>query len=139
MDRKAMAATYTVVTMEEMTKFLGRTFGGLKPRTTEVRGEYVTDLFFNDRKSVGVRVWTSIPAHSTSGADVGQDAIRVQFFNFTRGMPMLILLKDGGWTKQGKAPIVKRTQGWRDNLRERVDDWLEVYDQRDEEYDRLAK
>jgi hypothetical protein len=41
-------------------------------------------------------------------------------------------LRKGRPLKPGKAPIVKRTQGWKDNLRERVEDEIEDYDSQEE-------
>lgn len=112
----AMAAQYTVISLEEMTKFLTRGFHALNPKKSVERGEVIFDLFFSPR--VGVRVWTSIPASGSSGAGVGQDAIRVQFFHFAKNRPL----------HKGKAPIVKRTQGWKDSLTDRIEELMEKYD-----------
>ena len=114
-------ATYTEVTLPEMETFLGRAFHALHPKKSAIRGEVVFDLHLSN--VAGIRVWTSIPEHGTSGAGVGADAIRVQLYSFSKGKPLM----------PGKAPIVKRTQGWRDNLRERVEDFLEAYDSREED------
>lgn len=141
---KQAAAQYTEISVEDITKFLGRSFRALHPTPHDLRGEVVIDLALNDQQSVGIRVWTSIPSGGSHGAGVGQDAIRVQFFNFNRGYPMPVLKAgpEGAppkMEKQGKAPIVKRTQGWRDNLKDRIEDWMETYDQFESEYDRLAR
>ena len=138
------AAQYTEISVDDMVKFLSRGFRALHPTPHALRGEMVIDLALNSQKTVGIRVWTSIPDGGTHGAAVGADAIRVQFFNFSRGWAMPILKEDPEgqrpkMEKQGKAPIVKRTQNWRDNLKDRIEDWIEVYDQFDSEYDRLAR
>jgi hypothetical protein len=112
---------FTEVTIQEMEAFLNRAFRALHPKKSAIRGETVYDLFLSDK--VGIRVWTSIAEHSTSGAGLGADAFRVQLYNFQKGKPL----------KPGKAPIVKRTQGWRDNLRERIEDEMEAYDSREED------
>lgn len=120
MKRQAMAAQYTAITEQEMKTSLQRAFRALQPTFHVMRGEMVADLALNDQKTLGVRVWTSITG-AGSGADVGTDAIRVQFYNFATGRPLLT----------GKAPIVKRTQNWRDNLKERIEDIIEMYDSRE--------
>lgn len=122
MKRQAMAAQYTVVSAEDMEKFLKRGFRALSPKVHAIRGETVVDLFINEQQTIGVRVWTSIADGGSQGADVGADAIRVQFYNFASGRPMV----------PGKAPIVKRTQGWRDNLKDRIEDCLELYHEKDD-------
>lgn len=116
-----MAATYTEITLEEVETFLRRAFRVLKPTKTAIRGEVVFDLFMSQK--AGIRVWTSISQHATSGAGVGADAIRVQLYSFMKGRPLM----------PGKAPIVKRTQGWRDNLKERIEDYIEAYDSKEDE------
>ena len=116
-----MAATYTAITLEEMETFLRRAFRVLKPTKSAIRGEIVFDL--NMSPKAGIRVWTSIAQHATSGADVGADAIRVQLYSFAKNRPLM----------PGKAPIVKRTQGWRDNLKERIEDYIEKYDSKEAE------
>jgi hypothetical protein len=121
MKRTGMAAQFTEVTLDEMEKTLQRAFHALHPRKGALKGEVVIDLFLSEK--AGVRVWTSISERGTSGAGVGQDALRVQLYNFAKGRPM----------KPGKAPIVKRTQGWKDNLRERVEDEIESYDTHEED------
>lgn len=122
MERQAMAAQYTPISLDEMLKFLARAFRALTPTPHTLRGEVVVDLALNDQKTIGIRVWTSIPAGGSHGAEVGSDAIRVQFFNFHNGHPL----------EKGKAPIVKRTQNWRDNLKDRIEDVIELYDDQED-------
>ena len=128
MKRQAMAQQFTVVTLDDMEKFLNRGFRALRPRQHALRGEVVIDLHLNDAKTVGVRVWTSIPAGGMEGARLGEDAILVQFFNFRRNHPLI----------KGKAPIVKRTQNWRDNLNARIGDYMQEYDTDERYWDSLA-
>lgn len=120
---EAMAATYTPISIEEMDKFIRRAFRALKPEQSVVRGEVVYDLFLTP--IYGVRVWTSISPHSDTAADVGADAIRVQYYHMQRNHPL----------QRGKAPIVKRTQGWRDNLKDRIEDCVELFEQREAEFE----
>lgn len=122
-----MAARFVEVTLDEMDKYLKRAFRILRPRKGENRGEVYYDLKLG--KYVGVRVWTSIRPRSGTGADVGADAIRVQ----------LVSLKDNGPLEKGKAPIVKRTQGWRDNLKNRVEELIEKYEDNEEFWEQWAE
>jgi hypothetical protein len=126
-QKTGMAARYVEVTLDEMDKILKRAFRILRPRKGENRGEVYYDLKLG--KYVGIRVWTSIRPRSGSGAGVGQDAIRVQ----------LISLKDNGPLQKGKAPIVKRTQNWRDNLKKRVEELIDKYEDNEEFWENWAE
>lgn len=116
-----MAATYQEVSLEEMTKFLTRGFHALRPKKSVINGEVVFDLLMSPK--AGIRVWTSIGANQAKGADVGADAIRVQLYSFAKNKPLM----------PGKAPIVKRTQGWKDSLQDRIEDFIEKYDEKEED------
>ena len=115
----AMAAKYTEISLEDMERFLKRAFRVLNPKKGAERREVYYDL--NISPKAGIRVWTSVGQHSGVGAGVGADAIRVQFYNFQSNRPML----------RGKSPIVKRTQNWRDSLRNRIEDIMELYDEKE--------
>lgn len=113
-----MAATFTQITLEEIDVYLKRAFRALRPKPGPVvRGEVTRVLTLSDK--VFIRIYTSVGQGSDMAAGEGADAIRVGLFGPTR--PLLA----------GKLPIVKRTQGWRDNLRERVEDMMELYDDRE--------
>ncbi len=120
MRKKAMAAQFTEVTLDEMDRFLKRGWRTLRPKPASERGEVYYDLSLSD--NVVIRVWTSIGASRSSGAGVGEDAIRVQLFSNKTRRPLM----------KGKAPIVKRTQGWKDNLQDRIEDYMEKYDEKEE-------
>lgn len=112
---KAMAAEYTEVSLDDMRTFLKRAFHALEPQREEnIRGELAISLPLSER--VSVKVFTSIRHGAEQAAGVGADAIRVGLY------------RDGRPLKSGKWPIVKRTQGWKDNLRERVEDMMEKAD-----------
>jgi hypothetical protein len=98
----------------------------MEPKTGEKNREVYYDLSMDDDSRVCVRVYTSIGSYGTA-ADVGTDAIRVGLFS-----------KSGRPLKSGKMPIVKRTQNWRDNLRERIEDELESYHEKDEYWESRA-
>ena len=121
-----MAATFTEVSLEDMDKFLRRGFRSLKPKRGQQYNEYFYDLTLG--RFVGLRVWTSVKTHSGQGADVGADAIRVQF----------VSLKDEKPLEKGRAPIVKRTQGWRTSLQDRIEDFIEKYEGNDEFWENWA-
>jgi len=114
-SKQGMAAQYQEVSLEEMRTFLKRAFHALEPqKETNERGEVIINLPLSDR--VVIKVFTSIAAGREQAAGVGADAIRVGLY------------RDGRPLKSGKWPIVKRTQGWKDNLRERVEDMMEKAD-----------
>jgi hypothetical protein len=114
-SRVGMSAQFTEVSLDDMRTFLKRAFHALEPQREEnVRGEIAINLPLSER--VSVKVFTSIAAGREQAAGVGADAIRVGLY------------RDGRPLKSGKWPIVKRTQGWKDNLRERVEDMMEKFD-----------
>lgn len=111
----AMAAQFQDVSLDDMRTFLKRAFHALEPQRDEnVRGELVINLPLSNR--VAIKVFTSVSSGREQAAAVGADAIRVGIY------------RDGRPLKSGKWPIVKRTQGWKDNLRERIEDMMEKYD-----------
>ncbi len=110
-----MAAQYTVVSLEDMERFLKRGFRVLRPQQGVQNSEYYYDLFLSP--NVAIRVWTSIKKGGDVGAGVGEDAIRIQFWGVKSRRPL----------KKGKAPIVKRTQNWRNSLQDKVEDLIEEY------------
>lgn len=115
-----MPAVYTPISLPEMEKLITRAYRALAPRKNTERGETYFDLTLSPK--VAVRVWTSIGSGSGGSAAVGEDAIRVQLMYPHLRRPL----------KAGKAPIVKRTQGWRDNLQKAVAAEMEdYYDQED--------
>ena len=113
-----MAAQYTEVTLDQMETFLKRGFRALRPKQGIKSSEYYYDLHLNE--NVAIRVWTSIHQSSTSGAGVGADAIRVQLVGIATKRPLMT----------GAAPIVKRTQGWRNSLQNRIEEATELYEDR---------
>ena len=126
---KAMSAQYTQISMNEMETFLKRAFRAMHPKRINVRGEVGYDLFLNDEQTIAARVMTSIKQGQEYAASEGADAIRVGFFNVSKGHPFL----------KGSFPIVKRTQGWRDNLKDRVEDLLELYEEKESYWEGRTK
>jgi hypothetical protein len=121
-----MAAQFTEITIEEMDKYLKRAFRALRPKQNQKHSEYYYDLTLGP--FVGVRVWTSV-TRAGVGAGVGSDAIRIQ----------LISLKDERPLEKGKAPIVKRTQGWKNSLQDRIEDCIEKYESNHEFWEGWAE
>ena len=115
-------ATFTQITLREMDSYLKRAFRALRPVATVVRGEIAYDLYLNETKTIGIRVMTSIGHGSEMAAEHGADAIRVGFFNYAGNHPLIA----------GKFPIVKRTQGWRDSLKDRIEDYMEMYEEKED-------
>jgi hypothetical protein len=111
---KVAAPTYTPIKLEEMERFLMKAFYSLKPKKGFEQGEITFDLFLSD--GACIRVYTSL-RRSGNSAGVGADAIRIGLFSVVSNRPM----------KRGSFPIVKRTQGWRDNLKDRIEDEIEYY------------
>lgn len=121
-----MAAQFTEVTIEDMDRFLKRGWRALRPKQGNYKGEVCYDLFLSAH--VSVRVLTSIKPRSGVGADVGEDAIRITLFMPKKDRPLLA----------GKMPIVKRTQGWKNNLQDRIEDMIETYEDREGYFEERA-
>jgi len=113
-----MAAQYTEVTLDDIDKFLKRGFRALRPKQGVQRSEYFYDLTLNEYMMI--RVWSSVQRGADTGAGVGEDAIRVQLLSIQTQRPLL----------PGKAPIVKRTQGWRNTLQNKIEDAMEAAEEK---------
>lgn len=120
-----MAATYVDVSLEEMDQYLRRAFRVMRPKQGIFGGMYYYDLKLSDK--VGVRVFTSIQARTGMGKGRGESAFRVG-----------LCLLGSRFLDKGKQPIAKRTQNWRDNVRNRIEDAIEKYDNEEDKYERLA-
>jgi len=120
-----MAAQYTEITLEDMDRFFKRAYRALRPRRDLDRGEYVYTLKLS--KNVGIRVYSSITKEGT-GAGVGSDAIRVVLYGTRVRRPLV----------KGKAPIVKRTQGWRNSLQKQIEQAIETYDEKESYWEERA-
>ena len=119
-SKSAMAAQYTQISLDDLVTFLRRAFHALEPqRQINVKGEIAIDLPLSDRASI--LVYTSVGVGGQQAAGVGADAIR------------LGLYRDGRPLQSGKLPIVKRTQGWKNTLREKIEDAMERYDSRSDD------
>lgn len=123
-----MAAQYTPISQEEMEEFLkglgfhGTPMNDLKDQAGQpLISPNVRELVYGKRAEkdgvvFAIRVYTGIePGAGSRG--VGKDAIRVEVF-----------CKDstGKTQRLGGSKRVHRTQNWRKNLRQRIDNWTEV-------------
>ena len=124
-----MAAQYTEISLEEMETFLKRAFRILRPVQGVFQNEYYYDLKVGN--AVGIRVWTSVKIYSGVGARVGMDLIKVQLVSLKDHKPL-----EGGKIK--REDTIKRTQGWRDGLRDRVENFVEKYEDNDEFWENWA-
>jgi len=125
--KQAMAAKFTSITIEEMDKFIKRAFHALHPKQGVFGGTYFYDLRLS--KIVAVRITTSIKVHSNAARGVGESSIKVR----------LVSLKDNRGLDGKSESIVKRTQNWRDNLADRVESLVELYDNKAEQLDSWAQ
>jgi hypothetical protein len=125
--KKAMAAEYKEISIGEMDVFMKRAFHALHPKRAQFSGIYYYDLRLSS--VVAIRVWTSIGVRSESAKDSGEGSIKVR----------LVSRKDNKGLEGKKEAIVKRTQGWRDNLTDRVETLIEKYDERAEWWDKWAE
>jgi hypothetical protein len=117
-----MAAQYTEISGQEMEVFLKRAFRALRPTQGMQKGAIYYDLKLSP--TVVIRVWTSIGSWGIS-AEAGESAIRVQFLGVKVNRPLV----------SGKAPMVKRTQGWRNTLQDKIEEYLELYEEKPEYWD----
>lgn len=116
-----MAAEYTQFSLDDIEKFLKRAFRILRPKKGEKREIYY-DLSLS--KYVVIRVWTSVYRGEELVRGKERRPVRVQFLSAVNGYPLV----------SGKAPIVKRTQNWRKTLQDRIEDYVEKYEESGEEY-----
>lgn len=115
-----MAATYTEITLEDMEKFLKRGFRALRPKQDLKNGEIVYDLALSG--NVAIRIFTSIHRGSGTGAGKGSDSIKILLWGPKIRRPL---------TSGKAAPIVKRTEGWRNSLQSRIEDMMELYEEKE--------
>ena len=113
---------YVDISLTEMETFLKRAFRALRPDKGTQDSEYYYDLKLSP--TVIIRVWTSIKTWG-GAADVGDDAIRIQFYGSKVNRPLV----------SGKAPIVKRTNSWKNSLQEKIEDYLELYEEKADQWD----
>lgn len=111
---------FVAVTYKDIETFLKRAFRALDPKPGPiVHGELTYTLKLSPRLYVGI--YTSVHKGSESAAGVGSDAIRVGPVFLAPGDLKPI-------RRRGSFPIVKRTESWKDTLREKIEDVILEYD-----------
>ncbi len=115
--KKAGGATFVGFTYEEFNKYMGRAFRALRPKPVDRGGEISYVLTITDRFVVIVQ--SSIHKGYDTAAQSGTDPIRVGWGYLDQGGKFRPLV--------AKFEIVKRTENWRDNLEDRVNDFVSEY------------
>jgi hypothetical protein len=104
------------ITYSEIALFLKRAFRALDPKPgPAIRGEMTYTLKLS--QNLIIVVYTSVGEGSQNAAGIGSDAIRVG--------PMTTNFRP---IRRGKFPTVKRTNSWKDTLRETIEDLILEYD-----------
>jgi len=112
---------YVEVTLKEMETFLKRGFRALRPEEGSFRGQVIYDLSLSP--SVVIRIYTSIMKSGYS-AGAGDDSIRVVFLGVKIDKPLV-----------GGSFLVKRTNNWRNSLQDKIEEYLELYEEKAEYWD----
>lgn len=111
-----MAATYTRVTLAEMTKALetlGFEYIDMKSINDFVTQEYVFQRYSErNGKLYTLRMYTGISKITDDSRDCGEDAIR------------LVILCDGVYFGEGR---VNRTTNWHVNMKKRIGTWDQLF------------
>jgi hypothetical protein len=122
MKREGMAgATYTEASLEEWDTFLKRAFHALHPKQGSSMGEVTYDLFLTPK--VGIRIRTTVPTEGAQTRKSGADIIQMIMYDFSKNRPLMprdMILK------------VKRTQNWRDGVRDRIEKYMELFDEHED-------
>lgn len=119
-----MAATYTKFSKDDFEKWLKREVWPLRYREGVDR-EIFYDVVLEGKGSntIFIRIWTSIYANESMVRGKERRPMRIQL---KRGR---LLSRDSvPLTGSASAPIVKRTQGWKQNLKKRFEAYLSLYE-----------
>ena len=112
---------YIEVTLKEMDTFLKRGFRALRPDQGSFRGQVTYDLSLSP--SVVIRIYTSI-MQSGYSAGAGGDSIRVVILGVKSEKPLV----SGSF-------LVKRTNSWRNTLQDKIEEYIELYEEKAEYWD----
>ena len=108
---------FVAITLSDVSLFLTRAFRALDPKLGPTTyGEITYELELGPKTFI--RVYTSVHQGRENAAGLGADAIRVGLFGGSGRRPL----------KAGKLPTVKRTNSWKDTLRETIEDICLEYD-----------
>jgi len=120
-------ASAVTITIEEMDKLIRRSFRAFHPRKEKSNwGEvlYILTPDDEDPDSI-IRVQTSIFEGRQHAQRTGEDSIKVVLFNTRTKRPIA-----------EKQQRVHRTEGWKDNLRDRIETAIELFEDKAEERER---
>lgn len=123
-----MAAQYTDITLEELEGYLKRAFRALRPKQFICKGEYCYLLSLSEH--VRIQIFTAISRGQTSSRGVGTDTIKLQLVGGPSNRPLL--------AGKGSSLSMKRTQGWKNTLQDRIEDLVELYEDRQAYWEQRA-
>jgi len=124
-----LAAHAVPVTLPEIDQVIRRAFRATKPRVEKTSwGEVVYILTPDPEDPMNViRVQTSVFQGQAARGE-GEDSIRVLLMNTKTNRPIA-----------GKEQRVHRVENWRDNLRKRIDDAIEKFEDMREEREKATQ
>ena len=123
-----MAAVYTDITIDDLDKYLKRAFRALRPKQIVCKGEYCYLLSLSP--NVRIQIFTAISRGASSSREVGTDTIKLQLVGDTSNRPLL--------AGKGSSLSMKRTQGWKTTLQDRIEDLVELYEERKDYWESRA-
>lgn len=123
-----MAAVYTDITIEELDTYLKRAFRALRPKQIVCKSEYCYLLSLSP--NVRIQILTAISRGASSSRDVGTDTIKLMLVGDTSNRPLLAGKKS--------SLSMKRTQGWKTTLQDRIEDLVELYEERKDYWEQRA-
>jgi len=124
-----MPQQYVEITKQDFEKFFKVRYRAYRPKEfIQERSEIVYDIPLST--NVVVRIYSSIAKGSNIGRGSGEDAIRALMFSVTVNRPI---------NKKAGNSIVKRTNGWKDNLSDRIDSFVEEYHSHQDFYETIAE
>jgi hypothetical protein len=117
---RTAAAQFTDVSLDDFDVFLKRAFRALRPQKAVCGTEYCYFLKLSD--DVRIKIQTAISRGAESSRGAGSDAIRLILVGGPGNRPLL--------AGKGASLMVKRTQGWKTSLQNRIEDMVELYEER---------
>lgn len=112
--------SYTPITLDDMRATLKAERGWVEDNACHSGGEIVFRRDLTSLPGVQIKVYTSIKPSTEGSRDCGKDAIRVCAIRNVKG----------AWRGLVSSARVNRTQGWRDNLMERIQSVFEICKER---------
>lgn len=123
-----MAAQYTNITLEDFDGYLKRAFRALRPKQAVCKGEYCYHLSLSP--NVRIQILTAISRGADASRGVGTDTIKLMLVGSPTNRPLL--------AGKGSSLAMKRTQGWKTTLQDRIEDLVELYEERQAYWEQRA-